>query len=324
MIGKKGECGIKGIKGGPGLPGSQGLPGRPGIKGEDGFPGLVGIQGPKGLPGPRGRDANADMGFVFAKYKSKELFNSNNKCFKSNSYFRHSQTTTIPECPLDTVQLWSGYSLLNLHGNARGSGQELGTSGSCMPKFSVMPVVRCDINDKCDYAQNSDISYWLSTSEPMTQNMLPVSGDKIRSFISRCSVCESTGNVVAVHSQNQTMPTCPPGWLDLWTGYSFVMNRAEGAEGSGQDLLSPGSCLEEFMPAPYIECKAAGHCNKYSTLLSFWLTNVDQSKQFSPIQLDTFKAGNIKPQISRCKVCTLRESTRYSKSNYKIRGYHYN
>ena len=168
--------------------------------------------------------------------------------------------------------------MLNLHGNARGSGQELGTSGSCMPKFSVMPVVRCDINDKCDYAQNSDISYWLSTSEPMTQNMLPVSGDKIRSFISRCSVCESTGNVVAVHSQNQTMPTCPPGWLDLWTGYSFVMNRAEGAEGSGQDLLSPGSCLEEFMPAPYIECKAAGHCNKYSTLLSFWLTN--QSREY--------------------------------------------
>lgn len=120
------------------------------------------------------------------------------------------------------------------------------------------------------------------------------------------------------------MPTCPAGWLDLWTGYSFVMNRAEGAEGSGQDLLSPGSCLEEFMAGPYIECKAAGHCNKYATLLSFWLTNIDPSKQFNPIQLDTFKAGNIKPQISRCKVCTLRESTRFSNSNYKIRGYHYN
>lgn len=69
-------------------------------------------------------------------------------------------------------------------------------TGSCMPKFSTMPVVRCDINDKCNYAQNSDISYWLSTSEPMTPSMLPVSGEKIRSFISRCSVCESTGNVI--------------------------------------------------------------------------------------------------------------------------------
>jgi collagen type IV alpha len=91
--------------------------------------------------------------------------------------------------------LWSGYSLLNLHGNARASGQELGSTGSCMPRFSTMPVVRCDINDKCSYAQNSDISYWLSTSEPMTASMKPVDGENIKPYISRCSVCESTGNV---------------------------------------------------------------------------------------------------------------------------------
>ena len=62
--------------------------------------------------------------------------------------FRHSQKTTVPECPLDTVRLWTGYSLLNLHGNARASGQELGSTGSCMQRFSTMPVVRCDINEK--------------------------------------------------------------------------------------------------------------------------------------------------------------------------------
>jgi collagen type IV alpha len=101
------------------------------------------------------------------------------------------------------------------------------------------------------------------------------------------------------------------------------MNRAEGAEGAGQDLLSPGSCLEEFMPVPYIECSAPGRCNKYATHLSFWLTNINEAKQFDAIRLDTFKAGNLKPQISRCKVCTLRESTRHRGSNYKIRGYHY-
>lgn len=129
--------------------------------------------------------------------------------------------------------------------------------------------------------------------------------------------------MIALHSQNQTLPTCPPGWIDLWDGYSFAMNRAEGAEGSGQDLLSPGSCLEEFMAGPYIECKAAGHCNKYSTLLSFWLTNISPDKMFDPIVLNTYKAGNIKPQISRCKVCTLRESIRDRESNYRIRGYHY-
>ena len=116
--------------------------------------------------------------------------------FKFFTTFRHSQSVNVPECPLDTELLWSGYSLLNLHGNARASGQELGSTGSCMPRFSTMPVVRCDINDKCSYAQNSDISYWLSTAEPMTPSMKPVDGDNIKPYISRCSVCESIGNVI--------------------------------------------------------------------------------------------------------------------------------
>jgi collagen type IV alpha len=321
--GQKGECGpdgVPGVKGEPGLPGIPGTSGRKGSRGADGplgfpgpvgrpglpgiagLPGFPGPQGPRGRRGPQGPDSTIDMGYV---------------------YVRHSQSTIPPECPLDTVKLWEGYSLLNLHGNARASGQELGSTGSCMPRFSTMPVVRCDINDKCQYSQDQDNSYWLSTNEPMTPDMRPIDGLRIKDYISRCSACESIGNVVAVHSQNQTVPSCPAGWIDLWTGYSFVMNRAEGAEGSGQDLLSPGSCLEEFMPGPYIECKAKGHCNKYVTLLSFWLTNVNEAKQFDPILLETYKQGNMKPQISRCKVCTLRESTRDSRSNYKIRGYHY-
>jgi collagen type IV alpha len=115
--------------------------------------------------------------------------------FKTLNIIRHSQKTTVPDCPLDTVRLWTGYSLLNLHGNARASGQELGSTGSCMQRFSTMPVVRCDYNDKCQYAQDQDNSYWLSTSEPMTPSMRPVDGDRIKDFISRCSVCESTGNV---------------------------------------------------------------------------------------------------------------------------------
>jgi collagen type IV alpha len=193
-----------------------------------------------------------------------------------------------------------------------------------MQRFSTMPVVRCDISDKCSYAQDQDNSYWLSTSEPMTPSMKPVDGNQIKDYISRCSVCESIGNVITIHSQNQSLPDCPYGWLEMWKGYSFVMNRAEGAEGSGQDLLSPGSCMEEFMPVPYIECKAAGHCNKYATLLSFWLTNINEGKQFDAIKLETFKAGNIRPQISRCKVCTLREPVRHKSSTYRVRGYHYN
>ena len=111
------------------------------------------------------------------------------------SCFRHSQKPSVPECPLDTVKLWSGYSLLNLHGNARASGQELGSTGSCMQRFSTMPVIRCDISQKCSYAQDQDNSYWLSTFEPMNPSLKPVNGSRIKDFISRCSACESIGNV---------------------------------------------------------------------------------------------------------------------------------
>lgn len=39
----------------------------------------------------------------------------------------------------------------------------------------------------------------------------------------RCSVCETTSNVIAIHSQTTLIPNCPRGWESLWTGYSFVM-----------------------------------------------------------------------------------------------------
>ena len=92
------------------------MPGRAGARGIEGLPGPTGPQGAKGYQGPRGRDVTIDMGFVFA---------------------RHSQSVSVPECPLDTVKLWHGYSLLNLHGNARASGQELGSTGSCMARFVI-------------------------------------------------------------------------------------------------------------------------------------------------------------------------------------------
>ncbi len=42
-------------------------------------------------------------------------------------------------------------------------------------------------------------------------------------FTLRCVVCEAPTNVIAVHSQTQTVPECPRGWSGLWTGFSFVM-----------------------------------------------------------------------------------------------------
>ena len=39
---------------------------------------------------------------------------------------RHSQMTSPPECPIGTVKMWEGYSLLYVMGNGRSSGQDLG------------------------------------------------------------------------------------------------------------------------------------------------------------------------------------------------------
>lgn len=38
-------------------------------------------------------------------------------------------------------------------------------------------------------------------------------------------MCEAPSLPVAVHSQDMTIPTCPPGWRSLWIGYSFLMVR---------------------------------------------------------------------------------------------------
>lgn len=57
-------------------------------------------------------------------------------------------------------------------------------------------------------------------------------------------------------------------------------HTSAGAEGSGQALASPGSCLEEFRSAPFIECHGRGTCNYYGNSYSFWLATVDTSEMF--------------------------------------------
>lgn len=57
-------------------------------------------------------------------------------------------------------------------------------------------------------------------------------------------------------------------------------HTSAGAEGSGQALASPGSCLEEFRSAPFIECHGRGTCNYYANAYSFWLATVERSEMF--------------------------------------------
>lgn len=278
-MGPPGQRGLDGRPGPPGLPGETGIPGPPGIPGEKGLPGLDGRPGSPGPPGPSYRD-----GFT---------------------YVLHSQTTRTPDCPSNTRKLWDGYSLLYIEGNEKSHNQDLGSAGSCVPKFSTMPFLFCDINSVCNYASRNDKSYWLASNKAVP--MMPVSEGAIEEYISRCVVCEAPAMSLSVHSQTMQVPNCPNGWEQIIIGYSFAMHTAAGAEGGGQSLSSTGSCLQDFRATPFIECNGArGTCHFFANTLSFWLTTIESGNQFDRPNSETLKAGNLRQRISRCVTCMKR------------------
>lgn len=282
MPGLKGEPGMMGLDGPPGIPGYPGLKGDrgpPGIPGRAGNPGIKGERGPPGLPG-----------------------DSSGGPLTGTLLVRHSQRSSIPDCPSGMDKLWDGYSLLYIEGNERAHSQDLGFAGSCLRRFSTMPFLFCDLNSVCNYASRNDKSYWLTTNAP--KPMMPVREAAIANYISRCVVCEAPSNVIAVHSQTNQVPDCPHDWTELWIGYSFAMHTGAGASGGGQSLSSPGSCLEEFRATPFIECNgAAGGCHFFANKFSFWLTTIDSGKEFQKPISETFKSGQLHTRVSRCAVC---------------------
>ncbi|XP_070305109.1 collagen alpha-3(IV) chain-like [Salvelinus sp. IW2-2015] len=76
-----------------------------------------------------------------------------------------------------------------------------------------------------------------------------------------------------------------------------------GAEGSGQPLGSPGSCLEHFRQVPFIECHGRGTCNYFPDSYSFWLALLDPNHMFSKPVPQTVKGRLLENVISRCRVC---------------------
>uniref|UniRef100_A0A8C4QYM4 Collagen IV NC1 domain-containing protein n=1 Tax=Eptatretus burgeri TaxID=7764 RepID=A0A8C4QYM4_EPTBU len=242
-----------------------------------GGPGFKGAQGQPGMPG-RG----VSVGLLLVK---------------------HSQSEDVPQCPLNMPHLWDGYSLFYVEGSETAHNQDLGLAGSCLPRFNTMPFVYCNVNEVCNYASRNDKSYWLSTNAPIP--MMPVAEDAIQAYISRCTVCEAPSVAIAMHSQSRSIPPCPRGYRSLWIGYSFLMHTAAGGEGGGQSLSSPGSCLEDFRSTPFVECQGArGTCHYFTNKYSFWLTAIDETRQFDadPIP-ETLKAGQPRSRASRCQVC---------------------
>ena len=76
--------------------------------------------------------------------------------------------------------------------------------------------------------------------------------------------------------------------------------------GGGQQLSSPGSCLEVFRPNAYIECNSRGECHFFSDKYTFWLVSTADQNSFSAsVQGRTLKAGQILQHVSRCVVCVM-------------------
>lgn len=228
LKGGKGDPGFPGPKGDRGQKGEPGLIGLQGERGEQGDIGIQGMAGPRGPPGPRG-----EIGLTGAPGRDGApglpglKGNPGLPCSSAPDYLtgillvKHSQSEEIPRCDAGQTQLWDGYSLMYVDGNDYPANQDLGSAGSCVRKFSTMPVMACGQNNVCNYASRNDRTFWLSTSKEIP--MMPVTEHEMRPYISRCVVCEVPSNVIAVHSQSLQIPECPNGWDGLWIGYTFLM-----------------------------------------------------------------------------------------------------
>ena len=168
------------------------------ILGMPGEKGNLGNRGPQGMPGNM---------FVFTV---------------------HSQSNTVPSCPINSTLLWNGYSIAFTDGNGYGHGQDLGRAGSCVQQFHPLPFVMCQGRGDqgvCNYAFRNEYSYWLSTMNETMYGEVPI--NQTEDFVSRCAVCKINAAIVTVHSMTDTLPNCPNEWLTLWEGYSYLMVRLE-------------------------------------------------------------------------------------------------
>lgn len=136
----------------------------------------------------------------------------------------------------------------------------------------------------------------------MPMSMTPIPARELEKYVSRCAVCETTTRLIALHSQSMEIPDCPQGWEEAWIGYSYYMQTSDAHGNSHQNLISPGSCLEEFRAQPVIECHGRGTCNIFDGITSFWLTVIEDSEQFKKPRQQTLKADQTS-KISRCSVC---------------------
>lgn len=106
-----------------------------------------------------------------------------------------------------------------------------------------------------------------------------------------------TGILLVKHSQTVDVPSCEPGHIKLWDGYSLLY--IEGNEKAHhQDLGFAGSCIRKFSTMPFLFCDFNNVCNYASRNdRSYWLSTS------APIPMMPVEESAIRQYISRCVVC---------------------
>ena len=138
----------------------------------------------------------------------------------------HSQSAIAPSCPPSAAKLWSGYSFgWTSAKGGHSQGQDLGRLGSCLRRFAPLPVTQCQghpVNGtRCRSAPEKASSFWLTARQDGAAEV-EMASQESQAYVSRCSVCVVQGAVVTLHSQSPAPPDCPPQWVSLWTGYSYL------------------------------------------------------------------------------------------------------
>lgn len=109
-------------------------------------------------------------------------------------------------------------------------------------------------------------------------------------------------NLLTLHSQTNSTPSCPAGTTQLWTGYSLGYTDGDGF-GHGQDLGKSGSCVRRFNTIPFMMCrgrKENGRCHySFRSEKTYWLsTAADEIDEQIPMDEN-------EDYISRCSVCEI-------------------
>ncbi|MCM2277487.1 MAG: hypothetical protein NDJ89_05375 [Oligoflexia bacterium] len=110
---------------------------------------------------------------------------------------------------------------------------------------------------------------------------------------------------LVMHSQSSVVPACPPDWVTIRNGYSYL-GTFQFDRTTGTDLASEASCLESFIYNPILQCghpAGSARCNYFQTNdRSLWL------KTPGVAELTWNLAVPPALPISRCTVCRKQAS----------------